>query len=80
MAFNLIPLLVQLIVGVLVSAVGYLLMPKVKSEKTSDVTDMEAPTAEAGRPIPVVFGELEVKGINILFFTDKETTVREVEP
>lgn len=71
-------LLVQLVIGVALSALGYLLMPKPKMEKGDDVTDMENPTAEAGRPIPVLFGELEITGTNIIWYGDKTNTPREV--
>lgn len=79
MVFSLIPLLVQLLIGIAIQAVGYLLMPKAKSEKTEDVTDIESPTAEGGRPIPVVFGELTVSGINTIDYLDKATTVQEID-
>jgi hypothetical protein len=79
MVFQLFPLLIQLLVGIALQAVGYLLMPQAKSQRTEDVTDMDAPTAEGGRPIPVVFGEIEVTGVNIIFYSDKETTSREVD-
>jgi uncharacterized membrane protein len=77
--FFLIPLLINLIVGIALQAIGYLLMPKSKSSKDSTVTDMENPTAEGGRPIPVVFGEIEVTGVNIVWFGDKATTTREID-
>lgn len=32
---------------------------------------MESPTAEAGRPIAVVFGEILVKSPNFLWYGDK---------
>lgn len=59
-------------IGVLVAgiAIAYLLRPKVPSR--SDATkDLEDPTADAGRPIPVVFGTITVKGLNVLWFGDK---------
>lgn len=78
MPFFLVPLLVQLVIGVGLQVLGYLLMPKPKAAKSEDVTDMDNPTAEAGRPIPVVFGELEVVGVNIIYFGDKATVTREI--
>ncbi|MER9680854.1 hypothetical protein NKJ23_16180 [Mesorhizobium sp. M0184] len=79
MPFFLIPLLINLIIGIALQALGYLLMPKSKSEKTDEVTDMDSPTAEGGRPIPVVFGEIEVTGVNIVWFGDKATTTRKIK-
>lgn len=78
MVFSLIPLLIQLIVGIALQAIGYLIMPQVKNERADEVTDMDNPTAEGGRPIPVVFGEKDVTGLNIIWFGDKATTSREV--
>jgi len=79
LVFQLIPLLIQLVVGLAISVIGYIIMPKPKSQKPSEVQDMDNPTAEAGRPIPVVFGELWVTGVNIIWFGDKETTSRKVK-
>lgn len=68
-----IPFLIQLVVGVALQVIGYLLMGKPKGNKPDTVQDIEDPTAEAGRPIPVIFGQIEVKGVNIIFFSEKST-------
>jgi hypothetical protein len=60
-----------LLIGIALQVVGYLLMPKPKSPKPPAAQDLEDPTAEAGRPIPVVFGTITVKGINVLWFGNK---------
>lgn len=52
-------------------AISILLRPKVKAPKPEAVKDLDDPTAEAGRPIPVVFGTVTVKGLNVLWFGDK---------
>lgn len=78
MPFPLIPLLVQLAVGVGLQIVGFLLAPKPKQARPEEVRDMENPTAEEGRPIPVVFGEMEVTGVNIIWFGDKNTRTRNI--
>jgi len=78
MAFQIVPLLIQLAISVTLSAAAYLLGPKVKGPKPEQVQSMEAPTAEAGRPIPVVFGEKEVT-INVLWFGQNETKGRKVK-
>ncbi|OQM75606.1 hypothetical protein [Manganibacter manganicus] len=79
MVFFLFPLLVQLVIGIAFQAIGYLLMPKPKEDKPTEVQDMDDPTAEAGRPIPVVFGEMEVTGINVLWFGDKATITKKID-
>jgi hypothetical protein len=63
--------LFSLLIGIAVTVVAYLLMPKPKAPPPPAVQDMDNPTAEAGRPIPVVFGTLTVKGTNILWYGDK---------
>ena len=74
----LINLAIRLVVAMLIQAVGYMLMAKPKTDKGKEVTDMEEPTAEAGRPIPVVFGEIEIKGLNVVHYSEKETRSRQV--
>lgn len=51
--------------------VSVLLRPKIKTPKPEATKDLESPTADAGRPIPVPFGSIMVKGINCLFSGDK---------
>ncbi len=60
----------NLIIGLALMVLGYLLMPKPKTPAI-EVQDMEDPTAEAGRPIPVPFGTITIKGTNVLWFGDK---------
>lgn len=66
-------LFLRLLIGIALNVVAYLIMPKPKQEKPPAVKDMDAPTAEAGRPVPVVFGTVTVKGLNIIWFGDKRT-------
>jgi hypothetical protein len=57
-------------------AVSILLRPKVKAPKPDSVKDLEDPTADAGRPIPVVFGTVTVKGLNVLWFGEKSKVTK----
>lgn len=69
----------MLIVGVLASlVVAFLLRPKVPKRDDS-TKDLEDPTADAGRPIPVVFGTITVKGLNVLWFGEKSQRVYKVK-
>ena len=79
MVFQLIPFLIQLAIGVGLQIIGYLLTPKPKAAQPNETKDLEDPTAEGGRPIPVVFGEMEVTGVNILWFGNKNTKVYKVK-
>lgn len=69
---------VQLLIGLALNIVAYLIMPKPKQDQPNEIKDLEDPTAEAGRPMPVVFGSLMVKGSNVIDFSDKRTVMREL--
>jgi hypothetical protein len=59
------------IVALVINIVAYMIMPKPKQAKPPAVQDAEDPVAEAGKPVPVVFGTMTVKGVNVLWFGDK---------
>ena len=63
MAWNFV---IQLIVGLALNILAYLLMPKPKVEKPPSTEDLSEPTSEAGRPIPVIFGTLTQSGPNLM--------------
>ena len=50
------------------TVISLALMPKPPVPKPADITDFDAPTAEEGRPIPVVFGTVKVTGANVLWY------------
>lgn len=58
-------------ISLALSVVSYLLTPKPKVGKPASADDLEDPTSEAGREMPVPFGDLTVKSGNILWFGDK---------
>lgn len=62
---------IPLLISLAVQVIAYILMPKPKAPKPEAAQDLQNPTAEAGRPIPVVFGTVTIKGVNILWFGDK---------
>lgn len=70
--------LIPLLISLAVSAVSYLLMPKPKTPKPDAARDLEAPTAEAGKPIPVVFGTITVKGLNVVWYGEKQSVQYQV--
>lgn len=77
--FAFMPFLLQLVIGVALQVLGYLLMPQSKSGNKREFDDMDDPTAQSGRPLPVIFGEHNVPDVNIIWFGDKSTVVREVD-
>lgn len=59
------------IVAIVVSAlISIALQPKPPAPKPAALEDFEAPTAEEGRPIPVVFGSVLIRGANVVWYGD----------
>lgn len=50
--------------------VGFLLQPRPAQPTPPTAEDIRTPTAEAGRPIPIPFGDVRVQSLNNLFFGD----------
>jgi len=71
--------LALLAIFLVLQVVSYLLMPKPKVPKPEAAKDMDNPTAEAGREIPVVFGTVTIKGLNILDYGDKSISTFQVD-
>jgi hypothetical protein len=46
------------------------LAPRPPKPKPAALSDFEVPTAEEGRPIPVVFGTVMIKGPNVVWYGD----------
>lgn len=65
-------LVIAVVAAVGAVALTLLFMPKPKARKNDAMDDFENPTAEAGRPVPVVFGTITVKGLNVLWFGNKQ--------
>lgn len=66
---------VQFVVMLVVSFVlSYALAPKPAQPPKPSLEDFDFPTAEEGRPIPVVFGDVWISGPNILWYGDLDTT------
>ncbi|MCP3868315.1 MAG: hypothetical protein GY703_09525 [Gammaproteobacteria bacterium] len=58
----------QIVVFVATLVLGYLLTPKPKSQTPQPSSDIDAPTAEEGREIPVLFGTRDIRGANIVWY------------
>lgn len=46
------------------------MQPKPQSQKAAGIGDIQAPTAEEGREIAVLFGTREMSGPNIVWYGD----------
>ena len=55
---------------VLATIVSAALAPKPPEPKPAALSDVDAPTAEEGRPIPVVFGAVLLRGANVVWYGD----------
>ena len=60
-------------------ALNLLLAPKPKAPKPDAAKDLDNPVAEAGMPIPVVFGTITIKGLNSLWYGDKSLRTSKVK-
>lgn len=68
----------NLLIALALMVVAYLIMPKPK-QQSPETEDMDDPVAEAGKPLPVLFGTKTVKGLNALWFGDKSYRKRKVK-
>lgn len=68
-----------LAVAALSVALNLIFAPRPKAPQPDSTQDLELPTAEAGRPIPVVFGTVRIKGLNILWYGEKSSRQSKVK-
>jgi len=64
--------IIQIVVSLVLTAISYALSPKPKNTppKAAGLDDFNLPTAEEGRPIPVVFGTVLLRGPNVVWAGD----------
>lgn len=62
----------QLVLGLVLSAISYALSSRSKAEQplAAGLDDFSLPTAEEGRPIPVIFGTVLITGPNVVWAGD----------
>lgn len=61
---------VNLAILVVTTLISRALAPKPPKQKPPTLEDFQLPTAEAGRPVPVVFGEVTITGPNCVWYGD----------
>lgn len=61
------PYVVAFIVALVVS---YAMIPKPQTQPPAGLNEINAPTAEEGREIPVLFGTRVISGPNVVWFGD----------
>lgn len=65
---------VQIIIAVAMAILAYVLSPKPKGQQQPKAQDLQTPTVDAGRAIPVVFGRVRVKSPNLLWMGGQRST------
>lgn len=73
------PFIAQFFIALALNVVSYLLTPKPKQPKPEAAKQMDNPTADAGKPIPVIAGTVIVKELNILGYWDKSQKTYKVK-
>ena len=58
-------LAISLIAGLVLA---YSMQPKIETRPPAGINDVQVPTAEVGRPIPVLFGRKRLSGPNIVWY------------
>ncbi|QBQ71189.1 tail assembly structural protein [Shewanella phage S0112] len=59
-----------IIYAIVVIVLAFALRPKPPSPTPPSLNDLDVPTAEQGKPIPVVFGTYVVQSPNIVWYGD----------
>jgi hypothetical protein len=66
----------QIVASLALTALSYALAPRPKtaSPRAAGLDDLTLPTAEEGRPIPVVFGTVLLRAPNVVWAGDLKVT------
>lgn len=73
------PWLVALIVSTALNVAAYVITPKPKAPKPEAIQQADSPTAEADKPMPVLFGTGRISETNVIGWWDKSTAQREIK-
>ncbi|MDW7746592.1 hypothetical protein [Halomonas sp.] len=71
--------LLAIAIAIILTVIAYALMPKPKANKSDMSRDLETPTSDAGRPVPVVFGDITIKSPNCLWYGETKTSQHEID-
>jgi hypothetical protein len=71
----------RIVTALALAALSYALTPRPKTErpKAAGLDEIDIPTAEEGRPIPVVFGTVLLTGPNVVWAGDLRVETIEQE-
>jgi hypothetical protein len=59
---------IMLIMMIIASVLSMVLTPVPPPPRAASISDFKVPTAEAGRPVPVIFGTVMLKGPNVVWY------------
>lgn len=65
--------IVQVLIAIAMQVLALVMTPRPKGPKPAEVEQGENPTAEAGKPIPKLWGTARVSETNVIGFWDKST-------
>ncbi|MGM0913767.1 MAG: hypothetical protein ACQEXC_00415 [Pseudomonadota bacterium] len=71
--------LAAIAIAIILVMIAYALMPQPNTQKPDTARDLEMPTSDAGRPVPVVFGDITIKSPNCLWYGQAKTTQHEIK-
>ena len=60
----------QILVWVITTVIGSLLAPRPQKPAAPSAGNLEVPVAEAGKPIPVLFGTRIIRQANVVWYGD----------
>jgi hypothetical protein len=61
-------LIIALVLMIIASILAMVLTPLPPPPRAASLSDFKVPTAEAGRPVPVIFGTVMLKGPNVVWY------------
>lgn len=61
------------VIFVIALVVAYTMQPKPETRPPAGLDEIQAPTAEVGREIPVLFGTRKMDGPNVVWYGDLRT-------
>lgn len=74
------PFLATLLVTLAMNVAAYVLMPRARPDSPASTKEkQETPIADAGVPVPVIFGEVDIRAPNCLGYWDKAVNSYDVD-
>ena len=69
----------QIFLAVAVAVANYFLFGRKKKAKRPEIEDLEIPSANAGRPVPKLYGTMAFSGLNVLAKADRGTNTFKIK-